>query len=308
MSALASRISAFHRPEDLAAALDLLARLGNPAQPVAGGTDVMMRLRAGRVQATQLVAVGHLRGLPAGEPARLDGDVLTLDALAPLADLLRSEALGAHAGMLADALVTIGSPQVRNVATLAGNICNASPAADSLPPLLALDASLVLASASAVREVALKDFLLGPGRTARRADELLTLVRVPLAAPLGTRLALFRKFGKRRANIIASANVAMVAEALDGRVARLALAAGGVAPTPVRLSGVEALFQGAPLAADLFVAREAELLPLLDAVVVPISDVRGGAAFKRALVLHAVEDLCRRLWELHSGVSEVADG
>lgn len=290
----------FWTPASLDEALTILAGERDAVMPVAGGTDLVLRLRQGRYAPRGLVSVRCLRGVTEG-PARIDDGTLVLDALAPLADLIAAPAARTHAPELVAALATIGSPAIRNVATLAGNVANASPAADSLPPLLVLDAEVVLTRRGGSRTLPLASFLTGPGRTARAADELLTTLRLPLTPAAGRRLALFRKFGKRRANIIASANVAARLQVVDGRLGLVRLAAGGVAATARRLTALEELLHGQPATADLFQRLESATLAAIDALVRPISDVRGGATFKRALVLHAVEAICARAARVAAG-------
>jgi len=298
-------VERFWNPTNLDEALAVLAGEREAVLPVAGGTDLMLRLRQGRLSPRGLVSVRRLRGLADG-PVRLDGDALWLDALAPLADLIASPAARAHAPALVAALDTIGSPAVRNVATLAGNVINASPAADSLPPLLVLDAEAQLSRRGGSRRVPLAALVTGPGRTSRASDELLTAVRLPLGPPAGRRVSLFRKFGKRRANVIASANLAARVEVADGRLVGARLAAGGVAATPRRLASVEQALRGQAAAPDLFLRLEGALVAAVDGHVAPISDVRGSAAFKRALILHAVEAVCARAARVASG-EEVGD-
>ncbi len=290
----------FWNPSSLDEALAVLAGEREAALPVAGGTDLMLRLRQGRLTPRGLVSMRRLRGLE-GSPARVEGGALLLDALAPLADLIAATEARAHAPELVAALATIGSPAIRNVATLAGNVVNASPAADSLPPLVLLDAGVVLRRREGTRTVPLATFLTGPGRTTRAADELLVAVRLPLAPAAGRRVGLFRKFGKRRANIIASANVAARLAVAEGRVATARLAVGGVAATARRLPGVEQALVGQAATPDLFARLEPALVAAVDALVRPISDVRGGAAFKRALMLHALEQLCARAARVAAG-------
>jgi len=293
-------VERFWNPASLDEALAILAGERDAVMPVAGGTDLVLRLRQGRYAPRALVSVRHLRAVDDG-PARVEGATLVLDALAPLVDVIAAPAARTHAPELVAALATIGSPAIRNVATLAGNVANASPAADSLPPLLVLGAEVVLSRRGGSRTLPLGSFLTGPGRTARAADELLTTLRVPLVPATGRRIAAFRKFGKRRANIIASANVAARLQVVDGRLGLVRLAAGGVAATPRRLGPIEAALHGQPATADLFARVEPATLAAIDALIHPISDVRGGATFKRALVLHAIEAICARAARVAAG-------
>jgi CO/xanthine dehydrogenase FAD-binding subunit len=295
----------FWNPRDLDEALAILDGEREAVMSVAGGTDLMLRLRQGRFAPRGLVSVRRLRTVVDG-PARVDGDALQIDALAPLADVIASPIVQAHAPELVAALATIGSPAIRNVATLAGNVANASPAADSLPALLVHDAEVELTRRGGARIVPLASFVTGPGRTGRAPDELLTAIRMPLSPVAGRRVSVFRKFGKRRANVIASANLAARLVVAEGHVDYARLAAGGVAATPRRLPAVEQALRGQRADADLFARIEDAVVAAVDALLRPISDVRGGAAFKRALVLHAIEGACAEVARASSG-EEVGD-
>jgi carbon-monoxide dehydrogenase medium subunit len=185
---------------------------------------------------------------------------------------------GALRGLVEGAEV-VGGHQVRNVGTVGGNIVNASPAADVVPVLLALDAEVTCAGSGGERTLPLADFLLGPGRTGRRPDELLTAVR--FARPAPRTATAFLKAGRRRAMEI---SVACVAARLtldaDGRCAGAAIALGAVAPTAVRVREAEAALVGRPLTpATLGEAGRAAA-----AACQPIGDVRASARYRRLLV------------------------
>jgi CO/xanthine dehydrogenase FAD-binding subunit len=170
--------------------------------------------------------------------------------------------------------------QVQNVATVVGNVCNASPAADGIACLLALDASVELASASGRRVLPLPDFVLGPRRTARRSNELVLGLRIPLPAPSAR--ASFEKLGARRYLVISIVMVAAVAELLaDGRIARARVAVGACSPVALRLPALEAALAG-QWPDPALVAPE-HLAPLA-----PIGDIRAPAEYRRTAALELV--------------------
>lgn len=297
-------MSSFYNPCSLEEALGLLAEARDPSGPgrlvpVAGGSDVMVRLQLGRLKAESFVSLMRVRARPEDTPVARVGEDLIVDALAPLSQLIQDPLLVARCRPLVEAMKTIGSPQVRNVATLGGNIANASPAADSVPSLLVDEAQVTLASAKGTRVLPLAELLLGPGRTALRGDELITLLRLkPPAKGRGFQMDLFKKFGKRRANIIASANIAARAGLDESEsLQTLRIAVGGVGPRARRLEALEALLLGARIAPghSFFDEGEAAILAAIDEVVRPISDVRGSLGFKRALIVHAIEGLAASL-------------
>jgi carbon-monoxide dehydrogenase medium subunit len=265
---------AYHRPTSLADTWRLLA--ANPgAALLAGGTDLLVRVRARTVRPPAIVS---LRGIPelrgvASEP----GGGLRIGAATPVADLLRHAAVVRRFDLLAQALRVMASPQIRNVATVGGNLCNASPCADTAPPLLAYEARVVLRSVRGRRELPLEEFLRGPGETACRPGELLAAVRLP-PPPRGAR-GLFVK--QRRVHLdLALASVAVLVR-MRGASCRLArLAAGSVGPTPLRLRAVEALIEGRELTAEL--AAEAGALAARS--ISPITDLRSTAEWRRRIV------------------------
>ena len=263
----------YRRATSLLQATTLLAE--NPAaQALAGGTDLLVDLRERRRQTPMLVDVtdlGELAGITADDGAiRIGGGVTIGELLAsPLVET-RLPALRAAARDFADFLT-------RNKATLGGNLANASPGADLVVPLLALDAAVVLAGATGERTIPLDAFVLGPRRTALRAGELIRQVVVPRS---GGRQAWY-KLGLKQGGAIAVVSVATaVAHDAAGRVADARIALGAVGPRPFRARDAEAHLVGAPLDTGR-IARAAELAA---AAARPITDVRGGADYRTAMV------------------------
>ena len=271
-------------PRDLADAYAVLAAAppDAPVRPIAGGTDLMVALTGelGEPPAAMvdLWAIEQLRGIA------IDGDALSLGALTTYTDLRRSSVVREHLPVLAEAAATIGAAQIQNRGTLGGNIANASPAGDTLPVLLAVDASFVLGSARGEREVPAAAFWTGYRATALAHDELVLRVRIPLAADREVR---FRKVGTRRAQSISKVVLALAWRGPDAapgwRDVRVAL--GSVAATPVRAAATEAALEGrAPIPETADLAAET-----LAGELRPIDDVRSTAEYRRlaaARVLH----------------------
>lgn len=268
-------------PTSLDEALDVLAA-GAEVIVLAGGTDLMPQSRAGRVRAaTTLLNIRRLPGL--AEVARV-GDQLQIGALTTVATLLTDPLVRAHAPLLVQAADHFASDQIRNAATVGGNLCNASPAGDLLTPLLALDAEVELVhrgadGATQRRWLALGEFFTGPGRTARQPKELLTGLRLPCAGP--QQLARFYKTGTRPALDISTISIALCARRDDaGRLRDVRLALGAVGPTPLRARHAEALLEGSPLGQPL--TAQAALCASEEAT--PIDDVRASAWYRKELV------------------------
>ena len=225
------------RPLHLEDALALLA--DGPRMVLAGGTDLYPAAGAGLgTPVLDISGLAGMREIEAGEGLRIGGGVTWSEiAAAKLPD--------AFAG-LQQAAVQIGGRQIQNVGTVAGNICNASPAADGVPPLLTLDAQVELASASGRRRVPLADFVLGPRRTARATDELVLALHVPAPAVAGK--GVFLKLGARAHLVISIVSVAVRCVTIGGIVTEITVAVGACSPVPCRVPAVEAALTGAAVA------------------------------------------------------------
>lgn len=271
---------AVHTPDDLRGALDLLAEFGGDLKPVAGATDFCVETAAGAAPPPAVMDISRLSEL---RGIRMEEGTLVLGGGVTFAELAFDRGAGQAAPSLVAAATLVGAPAVRNRATLAGNIVTGSPCADSVPPLLTLDAEVVLAGAAGERRVPLADFYKGYRETVMRPDELLVAVRVP-PRPAGAILS-FRKAGARRAQSIAKASLAARARIDDrGALRDVRLAAGSVAPTAILLPRTASLLEGAPFAAadrPELMARAAE--SAADEVV-PIDDVRSTAAYRRRVI------------------------
>ena len=211
----------YERPADLARALELRAEGGRVV--LAGGTDLLAATAARELPGPVLdvSAVAQMQGVTLGAGG------LRLGGAATWSDVARAALPPACAGLQAAARV-VGSAQIQNRGTVAGNLVNASPAADSVPPLLTLDAEVELASVRGVRRMGLGTFLRGPRRTALASDELVVAVHVPASA-LGGQGA-FEKLGARAHLVISIAMAAVRLVVAEGRVASVALAVGACAP------------------------------------------------------------------------------
>lgn len=270
-------------PKDLAEAYSLLAG-GDGWRPVAGGTDMLVQLTGDLVPPPERVLdiwrLDELRGIS------LEDDALTLGALTTYTDIRRSEACRDALPALVDAAATIGAAQIQNRGTIGGNIVNASPAGDTLPVLLAVDAEMVLGSARGERTVAARDFWPSYRKTARQDDELLVRVRIPL--PPGRQVR-FRKVGTRRAQAISKVVMA-ISWREDGGVWRdVRVALGSVAATPIRADQTERVIEGA---APRQTTADHAAQTLADEIK-PIDDVRSTADYRRVVSARVLHRLLR---------------
>jgi CO/xanthine dehydrogenase FAD-binding subunit len=279
-------VASYIRPANLDEALEALGA----QHPVvlAGGTD-FYPARVGRPLADDVL---DITGLDALKGIVSDGAGWRIGALATWSELIRTPLPACFDG-LKQAAREVGGVQIQNAGTLCGNVCNASPAADGVPNLLALDAAVELASARGVRRIPLGDFIVGNRKTVRRPDELVTALVVP--APRHPARSTFLKLGARRYLVISIVMVAALIEsAEDGNVGAARVAVGACSAVAQRLPLLEAALAGKPIDDRLGgVVGPEHLAPLR-----PIDDMRGPATYRRDAALTLVR---RALSELGSG-------
>jgi len=247
---------------------------------LAGGTDLVPRWTKGLLAKPETVVdlkrIAELSGV-----ARVNGEV-RVGAGTPLSEIASDPLIRAAAPVLAEAADRVACPQIRNRATIGGNLCNASPAADTAVPLILLDATLELASwarrSMKVRDVPIVDFFRGPGATVRAPGEMLTHIRFkPLSKGV---FAAWEKFGTRRAMEIAVASVGVAIQVERGTVVRARVGYGSVAPVPLRGRNAEAELVGHALSAEVISRCEQAARD----EIAPITDVRAGATYRREIV------------------------
>lgn len=261
---------------------------------LAGGTDLMVQTRAGRVKFQPVLM--NVRRVPEMNGLMESGGVVRIGALMTITELYTNALVHDRLGLLWQACDHFASDQIRNAATIGGNLCNASPAGDTLVPLLALDASVMLSAKPngtlQTRRVPLAQFLTGPGRTCRKPEELVTAVEIPLPKPGFT--GEFYKHGTRPGLDIAAISIAVGARREGGLLRDVRVAFGAVAPTPIRAPRTEAALEGrAPDAATLEAAAQAALVE-----VHPISDVRASDWYRRELVHNMLKRVLSHVGQL----------
>ena len=285
-------IEHYVRPGSLEEAAELL-RAGNVTM-LAGGTDLMPQTRAGRMQFQPVLM--NLRRVPELRGIAEEGGVVRIGALVTITELRDSALVRGRLDLLWQACDHFASDQIRNAATIGGNVCNASPAGDTLVPLLALEARAVLASKPngtlETRRVPLDNFFTGPGRSVKTPSELLAAVEVTLP-PKGFAGG-FYKHGTRPGLDISAISIAVGAVVEGKTLSRVRIAFGAVAPTPIRAPRTESALEGRPLdAAALEAAAEAA-----DAEIHPISDVRASDWYRRELVRNMLKRVLSHVGQL----------
>ena len=266
----------YESPKSLAQALSLLAAAGEKGRVLAGGTDLLIQLRAGVRKPEQIIDSKSIPELQILSFSSQEG--LRLGAAVPCCRLIEDSAVRQHYPGLVEAAGLIGSVQIQSRCSLGGNLCNGSPAADTTPALIALGAVCHIAGAKGTRTVAVEDFVVSPGRTVLQPDELLVEFRIPTPKPHSSDC--YQRFIPRNEMDIAVVGVG-AAVTLNGdtcTAARISL--GAVAPTPLFAKEASASLVGKPLNASTIAAAAA----LAQQVAVPITDMRGTAEYRTHLV------------------------
>jgi len=284
-----------HQPESLEEASLLLRTLGPRARFLAGGTDLLVDLKTGRLSLDHVVSLSRLDAL---RGISVDHGVLRIGAMSTPNRLAGHPAVGQRWSPLLDALLEMAAVQVRNMATVGGNIASAIPSADLPPILMAMHATVVLRSWDGERVIPLTEFFVGPRESVRRDGEVLTAILVP-EPPRGFGAA-YARFALREANACAVAGVAASLQ-LDARGAiedaRLVL--GAVAPTPRTVDRAAQVLIGRLPAEGIFLAAAKEAMAAAD----PISDIRASADFRRKIVGVLTQ---RALRKAHARTEEAA--
>ncbi len=280
----------YYEPSSLDEALSLLAEHRERARLLAGGTDLFIRMRTGVLRPGMLVDLKRVRELDGVRESEAGG--LRIGALTPHSEVESSEAVRVRYPALAAAARWVAGAQIRNRGTVGGNLCNASPAADLAPPLLAFGARVRIAGAGWDREVPLEVFFVGPGRTVLAPDEILTEILLPPPAPwTGSD---FQRAIRTAVDIaLVNVAVALTLEAGDGQCRDVRIALGAVAPTPMPARQAAAALRGQRLSPE----RIVEAARTAAAEAQPISDVRASAEYRRDQVEVLTARALARAWE-----------
>ena len=266
----------YYEPASLAEASDLLRRLGKDASIIAGGTDLLVEMKEELRSVLHVVNIKKIQNLRdfTYDPAA----GLRFGTLVTVREIETSPHVIGNYPNLAKAASLLGSVQVRNRATVVGNICRASPSADTIPPLIADGASLTVYNGGTERTVLLEDFFTGPGRTVLSPGDIVTGISLPAPRPTSGRA--YIKHGRRKAMELATVGVAVSIEHAAGHCSDIRIALGAVAPTVIRARRTEDLLRGRTIDAALL--AEAAESAMQEAT--PIGNVRASAAYRRDMI------------------------
>jgi CO/xanthine dehydrogenase FAD-binding subunit len=270
----------YHVPTTIDEACSLLSHYGTKAKILAGGTDLLVNMKKKLLSPDQIISLNKIEGLK--EATYQTGSGLSIGPLATAAYLAGSQPIQAHVPLLAQGAGRLGSPLIRNRATIGGNLITARPASDLAPPLLVLGAGLILKGPQGDRRLSIEQFFLGPGQTAIGTDEILAGIHIP--HPQGPSAGAYLKLGTRKALEIALVNAASCLElAADGSIQKARVALGAVAPVPFLALSASKVLEGVkPKNTDDPVFKEAAAAAARDSR--PITDHRGSADYRREMV------------------------
>jgi CO/xanthine dehydrogenase FAD-binding subunit len=270
-------------------ACSLLATQKGEARVLAGGTDVLVKMKHRKMTPRSLVNIKKVPGLDYIRYDEAQG--LTLGALTTMQAIRNSSIVMKKFSSLGEAAGVLGTPHVRNLATLGGNLCNASPAAECAPALLTLGAKAKIASLRGERVIPLENFFCGPGKSILEEDEILTEIQIPSLPPRTAGLHL--KYGSRRVDI-AVVGVSVLMTVDDGHCQDVKIALSAAGPTPFRVKKAESILRGEMLdgVKEGLVEKVAQMASEESS---PIDDIRGHAEYRRHLVKVLVADGIERL-------------
>jgi len=277
---------AYIRTESLTETLELLHEYGPQAQVAAGMTDLMIEVKDGRLKSSLLIDISRLAELKLIEDR---GDRLVLGPLATHADIGASPLVRQAAGVLAEAAQSIGSPQIRNVGTIGGNIGNASPAADTLPALTVLQANVTVTSREGQRILPITEIFLGPYRTVLSPRELITEISIPRLT--GQPRSRFIKLARRKALATSRLSLALLAFFRDARLEEIRISAGATTPTPCRLREAESFLRDQFLSSEVIV----QAARLASREMIRRTGLRGSSSYKvpalQGLFINALNEM-----------------
>jgi len=278
----------YFQPETLKDAYSLMEKSNGRARYIAAGTDLIANIKNRVIQPDALVSLRRIKEI-SGITQNKD---LTMGSMTLLRDIERDANIGRNYPALAKAVKALATPQIRNVATIGGNLCNSAPSADCAPPLLVMEASITLEGPGGQRSIAIEDFFMGPGQTCMDISEILTRIRI--TPPRENTGMAFLKVGRVSTDIaIVNAAACLTMEKRVCKKCRLSV--GAVAPVPLRLTTVEKMIEGQEISPELL-NRAGKMA---EEEVKPITDVRSTSGYRRimsgVLIKRAIEEAIRRM-------------
>lgn len=269
----------YFKAQDLSSAAQKAKAAASPCI-IAGGTDVMVKLRHKKLAPDVVIDIEGLEELLGIND---DADTITIGAAVTHDEIVHNAVIQKYAAVLADGAEHVGSPQIRHMATVGGNVCNASPAADTVPPIMVLDGELVLSDGKELSTVAAENFFYIPGKPKLEKGQLLTAIKIKkLKKNQG---AAFYKIGKRLSLAIAILNGASMLEVSGGKITKVRIVLGCVAAKPLRLAEAEAFLLGKAPTEESFVQAG----KIAANSIIPIDDVRAKKEYRKGAAASVVK-------------------
>lgn len=276
-------------PVHLDEALEYLQQYGDQTRILAGGTDLLVRHHGNLDELQRILNICELDEL---KSIKIVDSQIEIGSLVTHNQLEESAIIQKYVSFLAEAAGAVGAPQIRNRGTIGGNIANASPAGDTLPPLIALDAKVKLCSRNRGEVIVpLTEFLIGPGQNLAKKDELIT--GITFSIPHHKDQGVFLKLDQRKALTIAVVNVAVMLRLAGDMVQDCRIVLGAVAPTPVRVQKTEECLQGKSITEAVI----SEAIQFLGQEIAPIDDIRGSCQYRYETARQLVEQGIRMSWQ-----------
>lgn len=263
----------YFSPKNLNDTLNHLDNSEGNLKILAGGTDIIPAIRAAKLVLSDNTNILDIKSIENLNHITFDKKILRIGAITTLSEIVESDIVRENFSLLSDAINQIGSLQIRNWATIGGNLCNASPAADVAVPLLALDASLRLQSKEENRVVPVSEFFIGPGKTTLKSNELLTEILIPIQ----NGISVFIKLGRRNTFTLSVISVAVFVQINENIMSYIRIALGAVAPIPLRAKNTERILIGKELTKE----NIEEAVRTIKEEVSPISDVRASSEYRK---------------------------
>lgn len=270
----------YYKPKTLEETLQLIDNLQN-FKLIAGGTDLVVDLKIGRLKVENLVDISSLKELTY---ISINENEIRIGATTTLQEIYENKTLHREIPALVEAIESMGSWHIRNIATIGGNLCNASPAADTAPPLLILNAKLKLKSIHGERIVPIEEFFHGPRETELKSNEILTEIIIP-KPPKNAGMS-FLKLGRRNAFTLSIVGVATLATIKDNKFNDVRIALNAIAPTPLRAYKTENALKGQEVSLKTIEKK----VKFVQKEIKPISDVRASAKYRREMAVILTRD------------------
>ena len=275
-------IKNIYEPTKIKELLVLMDTCSNPTI-IAGGTDVLIKLRHGSLKEVELISIRKIKEL--NEMKLLEDETISIGSLSSFSTIFRSKIVNDNIPILAEGAVSMGGPQIRNMATIGGNICNGAVSADSIPSLFALNAKLRLVSVNGERIIPITDFYLGPGKVKLEKNEVLTHILIKKEEYLNKKGS-YIKFSNRKAMDISMLGVAVVCEFDDNKFTDLRIALGVAGPTPIRCNEAENFAKGKEI--------NSETLDQIGKLAVSASNPRDSWRGSKEFRQHLIANLSKR--------------